>query len=252
MPQLSSISAKGLQSLSKAVHTGLFGVLLALPLWTDAQPSADATSQIDQALAQATETRIEHRYPDLTKDSYTVDYQLPAATTTLEACPEPVSVDWRGQSLAGRQTPKISCAPLGWQLYVPITLAIHRPVVVSKGSLSRGQRLTAADLHLRTMDIGSLHLGYFDSVEELEGYEVARNLKPGDVITPHMAEPPVMIQRGDRVVIIATSGGLSVRTLGEALRDGRAGHQIPVRNLTSRKVVHAYVKSKGVVEIAVD
>ena len=252
MPQLCTITAGRPERLTSVPAAGLALLCLILPAQALPSTTASTAAQIDAALTEHTWARLHQHYPDLEDDAFRFDFELPSATASLTPCPDPIDIDWRGQTLAGRQTPKVSCDTLGWQLYVPIDLAIHRPVVVAAGSLSRGQRLAASDLTLRTLDIGTLRLGYFDSIESLEGYEVARPVKPGHVITPHMADPPVMIQRGDRVVIIATTeNGLSVRTLGEALRDGPSGEQIPVRNLTSRKVVHAYVKSKGVVEITV-
>ncbi|GGX50447.1 flagellar basal body P-ring formation chaperone FlgA [Saccharospirillum salsuginis] len=252
MPQLCTITAGRPESLTSVLMASLALLCLALPSPALSSTTESTATQIDTALTEQTWARLHQRYPDLADDRVRIDFDLPSAVSSLAPCPDPIDIDWRGQTLAGRQTPKVSCDTLGWQLYIPIDLAIHRPVVVAAGSLSRGHRLTASDLTLRTLDIGTLRLGYFDSIDSLEGYEVARPVQPGDVITPHMAEPPVMVKRGDRVVIIATTGGgLSVRTLGEALRDGPSGEQIPVRNLTSRKVVHAYVKSKGVVEIAV-
>lgn len=253
MAQLCTIAAKAPKDLVRPLKALLTGWCVVLSLVTEAATEVDATTQIETTLDDEIHARLTRHYPDVSADSIQFDYDLPGATDTFAPCSETLRIDWRGQSMAGRQTPKISCPAEGWQLYVPVSLAIHRPVVVAADSLSRGQRLNASDLRLKTLDIGTLRLGYFDSIEALSGYEVARPIQPGDVITPYMAEPPLMIERGDRVVIIATTaGGLSVRTLGEALRDGRSGEQIPVRNQQSRKVVHAYVKSQGVVEIKVE
>lgn len=251
MPQLRWLSANRLKRLTKWVLIGM-GLAMAPP----AMPAPDddgngVEHQIEQALDASLADRIRQRYPSVEDDQYRAEYRLQSAVRTLQHCSATIEVDWRDQTLSGRQTPRVQCPSEGWQIYVPVTIEIRMPVVVSAGSLSRGQRLTESDLELSVRDIGSLRMGYFDSARDLVGYEIARNLNPGEVITAHLAEPPMMIEKGDRVVIIATGGGLSVRTQGEALRDGRSGRQIPVRNLNSRKIVHAYVKRPGVVEIPV-
>ncbi|WP_162824627.1 flagellar basal body P-ring formation chaperone FlgA [Saccharospirillum mangrovi] len=216
-----------------------------------AQPTADlAQTQISDALNAALVDKLHQRHPDLDADDGQFEFQLQAVAGNLAPCTSGVDVDWRGQELGGRLTPRVSCDAEGWQLYVPVTVAIHLPVVVTSGNLDRGHRLTAADLRLQSIDIASLRQGYFESADDLLGYQLARNVNAGQVVTPYLAEPPMLVDRGDRVYILAKSGPLSVRTLGEALRQGRAGEQIPVRNLSSGETIHAYIIERGVVETA--
>jgi flagella basal body P-ring formation protein FlgA len=212
----------------------------------------DTATQITQAVQVALWQRIGQDYPDVPDEQITTQIQVNDAAGSLPACPAPLLVDWRGGSLSNRITPRVSCDELGWQIYLPISLTIEVPVVVSSRSLSRGQQLTSADLSLALTDLATLRHGHYASIATVTGYELARNLAPGTVITPVIARPPIMIKRGDRVIIVASGSGLAVQTEGEALRDGAAGSQIPVRNLTSRQTVHAYVKSRGVVEIPVN
>lgn len=215
---------------------------------------AEGKSTIDQAqlhLSGELERRIYQSYPDIDPEHFEYNIQVQAAAANLDLCPVAPTVDWRSQQLSSRMTPRIGCEPLGWQLFVPITLSIRQPVVVAATPLSRGQRLSISDVEVRMEDIGTLRMGYFHQPEEVDGYQVARNLRQGDVINAYVVEAPTLIQRGDRVVILAHSGGLTVRTLGEALRDGQAGRQIPVRNLSSGSIVHAYIRDRGVVEISV-
>lgn len=207
-------------------------------------------AQINSALNTALLEKLTQRHPDLNASAAQFDFQLQAVAGNLTPCTAAVEVDWRGQELGSRLTPRVSCANEGWQLYVPVSVAIHLPVVVTAGNLDRGHRLTAADLRLQNTDIASLRQGYFETPDSLIGYQLARSVTSGQVVTPYIAEPPMLVDRGDRVYILSHSGPLSVRTLGEALRQGRAGEQIPVRNLRSGETVHAYIKERGVVEIA--
>lgn len=241
MPQSNSLSARRTRIL---VSFTLFITVLAR-----AEVSDGARTQIDSALGAALQAKIEQHYPDLGPGNGRYDFDLRSIAATLAPCSSGVDVDWRGQDLGGRMTPRVSCHSEGWQLYVPVSVEIRRPVVVSASHLDRGQRLDAGDLSLKTLDIATLRQGYFETPEDVAGYQIRRSLGPGQVITPRIAEPPLMIRRGDRVRIIARTGPLAVSTQGEALRDGEDGRQIPVRNLSSGETVHAYVVERGVVEI---
>ncbi|PTY36794.1 flagella basal body P-ring formation protein FlgA [Saccharospirillum sp. MSK14-1] len=209
-----------------------------------------AQNQISSALNTALTEKLAQHHPDLDAENSQFDFQLQAVAGNLTPCTSPIDVDWRGQDLGSRLTPKVSCTSEGWQLYVPVTVAIHLPVVVTAANLDRGHRLTAADLRMQNTDIASLRQGYFETPDDLIGYQLARSVNNGQVVTPYIAEPPMLVDRGDRVYILSHSGPLSVRTLGEALRQGRAGEQIPVRNLRSGDTIHAYIKERGVVETA--
>lgn len=244
------ISAQYRQSLARVWIFLRMGALILLATTV----VADGQSTIDQArlhLASELERRIHQSYPDIESEHYDYSVQVQAAAANLDLCPQAPTVDWRSQQLSSRMTPRISCEALGWQLFVPITLSIRQPVVVAATPLSRGQRLSSSDVELRLEDIGTLRMGYFHKPEEVDGFQVARNLRQGDVINSYVVEAPTLIKRGDRVVILAHSGGLTVRALGEAMRDGQAGRQIPVRNLSSQSIVHAYIRDRGVVEISV-
>ncbi|NEP50997.1 MAG: flagellar basal body P-ring formation protein FlgA, partial [Moorea sp. SIO3C2] len=50
-------------------------------------------------------------------------------------------------------------------------------------------------------------------------------------------EQPLLIKRGDSVVVTARTGTLTVKMPGTALMDGHRGEQISVRNKQSNRVV---------------
>lgn len=239
------------EQISRAWFAGLTLALTSLATAANSAETVDSTAgqQIYQAVEQSLLQRVREDHPDVPAEQITTSITVNDATANLEPCPQPVRVDWRGSSLSSRLTPRVACEDLGWQVYIPVGLTVSVPVVVTARSVSRGQRLAPADLSMALTDVSTLRQGHYVNPAELAGYEVARNLTKGTVVTPYIANPPVMIERGDRVIIVATGAGLSVQTEGEALRDGSEGQQIPVRNLSSRQTIHAYVKSKGVVEI---
>jgi flagella basal body P-ring formation protein FlgA len=62
-----------------------------------------------------------------------------------------------------------------------------------------------------------------------------------------MLAAAIVVLREDSVIIEVTRGSLTIRTSGTALRSGKKGEQIPVRNDKSGRVIKAFVISPGLV-----
>ncbi len=73
-----------------------------------------------------------------------------------------------------------------------------------------------------------------------------RDLQP---ISPAQLDQPIMVDRGQRVVMIAEQDGIEARTMGEAMKKGRKGDMIKVKNESSQRVVSAVVDNMGVVRM---
>ena len=60
-------------------------------------------------------------------------------------------------------------------------------------------------------------------------------------------DSPVMVERGQRVLMIADQDGVEARTMGIASKKGRKGEMIKVKNESSEREVTAIVSEMGVV-----
>ena len=151
----------------------------------------------------------------------------------------------------GRENIAVSCLQDqgGWKIYVPITVSYFLPVVTLKTTVARNTRLTEAMLDMVDMDIGELHRGYYTDINEVLGQRAVRHLLPGTILNNKIIEAPVLVERGDIVVILASNNVIQVRMTGIALSDGRKGKQIRVRNEKSDKIIRAEVVAEGVVQV---
>jgi flagella basal body P-ring formation protein FlgA len=64
-----------------------------------------------------------------------------------------------------------------------------------------------------------------------------------------MIQAPKLVKRGERVSVIAESGALKIRTVGQALSDGKSGDLVRVKAAGSQRVVDGIVVSQGVVKV---
>ncbi|MDJ0808067.1 MAG: flagellar basal body P-ring formation chaperone FlgA [Gammaproteobacteria bacterium] len=150
----------------------------------------------------------------------------------------------------GKTTVGIRCnSSKPWKLYVTAHIGIEGPVVVARRDLSRGSVIGANDVRLVTRDTNHLLRGHFDSIAEVTGRTLKRNLRREQVLTPSQLVTRKTIKRGQMVTILAGHSGIQVRMKGKALRNGNPGELIPVQNLSSKKQLEARVVAAGQVRI---
>ncbi|MBW1212305.1 flagellar basal body P-ring formation chaperone FlgA [Pantoea allii] len=60
-------------------------------------------------------------------------------------------------------------------------------------------------------------------------------------------DSPVLVERGQRVTMIAEQDGVEARTIGIAIKKGRKGEMIKIKNENSEREVNAIVIGMGMV-----
>lgn len=185
-------------------------------------------------------------------DRVRIDYQIRSLDPrlALAACPEPLNTELKSVNSIGRINLKVSCLhQQRWSIYVPVEVDLYRPVVVALMPIPRGEAITAAQLEQREMNISQLNGSYFTDLNEVVGMQARRTLNADSPVIAQHIEPPLLIKKGETVVVTAKSGGLAVKIPGIALNNGHQGQQISVRNKQSKRVVEGTVTGPGQVSI---
>lgn len=237
-----SLSAVGKKSLSLSLKKWRFGAVSVF-LTT----SVYATTPLSQQLNNYVEQALAAQFPDVAVSDFEFLAKFPNDNVATLTCKEPMQLSARGGIKPGNNTIFSQCSQPMWQAYIPVSVAVFKEVVVATEPLSRQNRLDPSQLTVRRMDIGKLRLGYFTDTNELAGFTLQRTVKAGQVITPYIAKAPALVERGDWVTIIGGRQGLTITMMGQALKAGKLGEQIPVKNLSSNATIRAWVMKKGVV-----
>lgn len=137
----------------------------------------------------------------------------------------------------------------GWTIYVTARIDVFGPVVVIKEPTARGTAVAETDIELVERNLSTLPYGYYTDTSLVIGQLAKRTIAANSVLTPQMLEPPKWVKRGERVTLIAESGPMTVRMVGEALSDGREGDLVRVRADGSQRVVDGVVVSQGVIKV---
>lgn len=137
-----------------------------------------------------------------------------------------------------------------WTIYVPARIDVYAPIAVATHSLERGSVLTQADVTLNLMNTSQAGAGHVRDLDQVVGKELKRPLRAGEPVRLSHVKAPQVVRKGDRVVLEARGGAVSVVTSGRALANGQVGDQIQVQNEKSQRVVDAEVVAPGRVRVA--
>lgn len=122
-------------------------------------------------------------------------------------------------------------------------------VVFTTRSLRKDSVITAEDMKVVRRDISMLGSELVNNINDAVGKQLNVSLNAGAVLYKYLLTPPVLVERGDLVTILAQSNNLRVTAPGEAREQGAYGDMVRVKNLMSRREVYARVVDPATVEV---
>jgi flagella basal body P-ring formation protein FlgA len=135
----------------------------------------------------------------------------------------------------------------GWRYEYVVRARVSAMVAVAAGPVAPNEALTDAQVTIERRDISNI-ADPVSTPEEAVGQMSRRMLRPGDILRSGQLSSPVLVKRGDAVLMIARREGIEVSTAGEALDAGARGAVVRVRNAGSGQVVRMRVAGPGAVE----
>lgn len=179
-----------------------------------------------------------------------IDPRLPIPACDLPLQTQLGQQSGQNQAAVGRVNVRVECqGSVPWSKYVPVLVRVFAPVLMSTRPLARGDLIGAADVELAEADLSMLRQSYLQDSTMAIGMEVKRALPANTVISSEALAQPLLIKRGDTVVMSAKSGPVTIRQQGVAMQNGELGAQIPVRNSNSDIVVRAVVTGPGQADV---
>lgn len=122
-------------------------------------------------------------------------------------------------------------------------------VVVPNRFLKSEELVDAEDLTTARIRINDLKHPYLIDREEAIGKSAARPLQADTPLRAAFLKKPFMVRKGDRVMIEAKRGGLSIQTSGVTKSSGQVGQSIMVANSDSGRELRAKVVAPGLVQV---
>lgn len=237
-------AGQGLARMTRPAGSGWCGAMALLLALSATAAEESVNAQIHGAITAA----LQAQWPGQELD---IHLTQPDPRLRLSPCTAPLAVEpLRPGPLGSAMTLAVACAaPQPWRVYVPVQVRSLTDVVVATRQLAAGQILTAQDVAIGRRRMTDLSYGYLKHPEAAIGSSLRRPVAEGGVILPALLAQPMLIRRGQQVVIEAANGLIQVNGAGEALTDGRVGERLKVRNLASGRIVEGRVQTDGRVRV---
>ncbi|KFK95352.1 flagellar basal body P-ring biosynthesis protein FlgA [Serratia sp. Ag1] len=223
--------------------------LLAAPSSADTARKQIHASVVASATAAVKQEGKSRNWPEY---QVKMNVFIPAEATQYAACSHPPTISMPGGDRIdlNRMRFDVRCDDSGgWNVAVTVKPDIYLPVVIAKTSLPRGHVITPSDVKIKKHNISNNRGGFVTNPDEIMGLTVKRNLRELQPISLTQLEGPVLVERGQSVVMIASHNGIEARTMGVAMKKGRKGEVIKVKNSSSGREVSAIVDGIGVVRM---
>lgn len=166
----------------------------------------------------------------------------------LTECLGQLTADIRGAGEVKRNTHVfLQCHETpSWEIFVPVRVKILKPVVTASDPITRNTLLQAQHLNVDYQDEVLLRGDVFNNPADLIGSRTKRDLRPGQ---PILSNQLCVVCKGDKVSILAQTGGLTIKTDGMAKEDGSFNDTIRVSNANSGREISAQIMSAGQVQV---
>jgi flagella basal body P-ring formation protein FlgA len=173
------------------------------------------------------------------------------ARLRVAACPAPLLTTGKlPRGTQARVLVRVACnSSVYWSLNVPVDIHHLTQVLVLRRAVGRGEIIREEDVLAQPRELPGLTSPFVSRVADLSGRLTRRPVPEGTAVTADALDAPLLIHRGQSVVLAARAGGLEVRAPGVALSDAGAEQRVRVRNLNSLKIVEGVADTAGVVRV---
>lgn len=135
-----------------------------------------------------------------------------------------------------------------WRLFVPVTIHVRAPYLVTARPIAGGKTIEAADILMQEGDLAELPANVLMAPEQAIGRIAAAALIAGQPLRADQLRPPRVIEAGQNVLLVYRGESFTVRNEGKALASASAGQTVNVR-LSSGQIVSGIAQADGTVLI---
>jgi flagella basal body P-ring formation protein FlgA len=118
-------------------------------------------------------------------------------------------------------------------------IAVEVPVVTR--TIRRGETVAENDVDWLMVRMTGLPTGLVMSDEDLVGMSARRTLRPGKAIRDRELRTPILVRKGQQVVMELNMPGMKLSGSGRALGDAAKGETVQIMNTRSKRTVEGVV-----------
>jgi flagella basal body P-ring formation protein FlgA len=122
-------------------------------------------------------------------------------------------------------------------------------VVVVARTLEPRRTLGPDDFRRERRPAGEVPPDALTDLAEPADHELVRPAQAGEVLTPRVIRPRLVVKRGELVTLLLEGEGFRITTQAQASEDGRRGEAVRVLNVSSKREVVGVAEGGGVVRV---
>ncbi|QBZ83506.1 flagella basal body P-ring formation protein FlgA [Hydrogenovibrio crunogenus] len=199
----------------------------------ESQPLDTLYNMVRSHLKQKTDQKVYNAQIDIREFSRRL--QLPKCQEALEL------EDKAPEKLYGRMTLRVICPSPEWKVYVTATVEGDVPVVITTKAILKQAVIQKEDVKRILVPYQKTKTGALIDIDSAIGMRAKRGLSPNSILTVRQLQPPYLVLEDNNVTIITYIGNIKVESVGKALKDGVKNQQVPVENLSSKKIIKGIV-----------
>lgn len=222
-----------------ALLTRYFSLVACLACFSSAQADDALMQEVHQFLYQQTQPLGEE---------VVIDVRPPSPHLPPCVQPEPFLPN-AGQSPLGRVSVGVRCGETHQQVrYLQAQIDVIGNYWVAQHDINRGTLITPDMLVEQSGNLGELSSQALTNEEEIVGKVAQRQIRSGSTFLTHFLQTPSVVERGQRVTVIAQGNAFRVSREGEVLESGGVGDQVRVR-FDTREIVTARINEQGILVV---
>lgn len=171
-------------------------------------------------------------------------------TLILPRCQSPLTLkDRNPNSVSGRITLSVSCDQPTWRVFIPVVITGKLPVILSTKGISKQAVIKEEHVKRTLLSYKKVPKGRLIDINTAIGMRAVRAIPANQVLKIKDLSPPYWVFKNQQVNIITRIGGIEVRAIGVALKNGVEQEQVPIKNTSSQKTIKGIVIAPNTVLI---
>jgi flagella basal body P-ring formation protein FlgA len=126
---------------------------------------------------------------------------------------------------------------------------VSQEVVKTIRTIRKGEMISNDNIQLETIKTERPWKNAIRSIDQALGYAAGRNLPIGKILTQKFLKKPALVNRGDKILILAEKGGMKITTPGILKEDGYEDGMVQVLNIESKKLIYGRLVDANTVRV---
>jgi flagella basal body P-ring formation protein FlgA len=139
----------------------------------------------------------------------------------------------------------------GEYVTAPVSLSVRRfaQALVCKNRIPQGSLLESSDFVLQREEITNNFRDVLTNMDDIAGKTAKTSISAGQIVYASMLDNQKLVKKNDTVTVTFDTSLISITMRAVAMKDGKEGEIIQVKNIDSRKIFDAQVVSNTLVRV---